>query len=260
MSNEPKSPLIGHHPIQLTQISSTNTFLVDLLSKSTPPEGTAVLADIQTEGRGQIGSQWLSEPGKNLLCSILLYPDGLHADDQFLLAQITSLAILDALSPEFPGLAIKWPNDIYLEDRKLAGILIQNQWLGSTIRSSVIGIGLNINQRSFDLPDLQPHSLTQFSGMEHDINTIFHRVCHALEIRYHQWKQGQFVHIRSAYQKQLYLLDLPFVFEECKTNRIFIGTIRGVNNLGTLRVEDLSSGRILTFQHKEIKYLCKPSS
>lgn len=231
-----------------------------MLSKSTPPEGTSVLADNQTDGRGQIGSQWLSEPGKNLLCSILLYPNGLQAEDQFILAQITSLAILDALSPFCLGLSIKWPNDIYLDDRKLAGILIQNHWQGSSIRSAVIGIGLNVNQSSFDLHGTQPHSLFLHTSQEFDVREVFQSICIALEIRYTHWMQGDMPKLRTAYLKELYAFEQPFIFEDCKTGRIFTGIIRGVNNIGTLRVEDLSTGLIMTFQHKEIRYLCKPSS
>lgn len=231
-----------------------------MLSKSTPPEGTAVLTDNQTDGRGQIGSQWLSDPGKNLLCSILLYPHGLLAEDQFILAQITSLAILDALSPICQGLTIKWPNDIYLDDRKLAGILIQNQWQGSSLRSAVIGIGLNVNQSSFDLPGTQPHSLVLFTGQEYTIREVFQSICIALECRYTQWKQGDLRQLRAAYLKNLYAFEQPFIFEDCKTGRTFTGIIQGVNNIGTLQVEDLSTGLIMTFQHKEIRYLCKPSS
>ncbi len=219
-----------------------------------------MLADNQTDGRGQIGSRWLSDPGMNLLCSILLYPCGLFAEDQFILAQITSLAILDALAPVCPALTIKWPNDIYINDRKLAGILIQNQWQGSSLRSTVIGIGLNVNQTSFDLPCISPHSLYLYTGQEYDVREVFQSICIALELRYAQWKQGDLVQLRAAYLKNLYTIEQPFIFEDCKTDRIFTGMIRGVNNNGTLRVEDLSTGLIMTFQHKEIRYLCKPSS
>lgn len=260
MSNEPQSPLIGRHLIHLTTVSSTNTYLLDVLSKSTPPEGTAVLADYQEAGRGQIGSIWHSEPEKNLLCSILLYPNTLQAEDQFLLAQITSLTLIDVLTPICPQISIKWPNDLYLEDRKLGGILIQNQWLGSSLKSSIIGIGLNVNQQSFPIRDIHPHSLRLFTGQDHSVFDLFQQILAALDHRVEQWRSGDADEIRKEYAQYLYALGQPFVFEDLLRSNDFTGIIHGVNKNGALRVEELSSGRIFTFQHKEIRMICRHSS
>ncbi|HRW75943.1 MAG: biotin--[acetyl-CoA-carboxylase] ligase [Lewinellaceae bacterium] len=242
----------------MSSISSTNTFLLDLLAKSTPPEGTAVLAAFQSEGRGQIGRNWQSASGMNLLCSFLLYPHALTAADQFVLAQIASLGLYDAFRDALPGLAIKWPNDLLLDDRKLAGILIQNQWQGSTLKASVIGIGLNVNQTEFDLPDSHPHSLRLYTGQHHDIEAVFSQVARSVESRYRQWQEGGAQTIRADYHQALYLLDQRSSFEDVLQQRTFDGWIRGVNQNGLLRVEDGSTGLVRTYQHKEIRYLCKP--
>lgn len=218
------------------------------------------MAAFQTAGRGQIGSHWQSASGKNLLCSILLYPHALTPADQFVLAQITSLGIYDALKGEIPGLSIKWPNDLVVNGRKLAGILIQNQWQGSTIRASVLGIGLNVNQTDFDLPEERPLSLHLISGQTYSIEDMFYQIARSLECRYCQWQDGDHQSIQSDYHQSLYLLDQWSPFEDLQQDRIFDGKIHGVNQNGMLRVEDRSTGLVRTYQHKEIRYLCKPSS
>ena len=260
MTNEPKTPLIGCHIIRLSSIPSTNTYLVELLAKSTPPEGTAVLAGFQEAGRGQYGSNWQSEPEKNLLCSIFLQPTGLEAEDQFLLAQMVSLALMDTLQQYVSDLTIKWPNDIYLRDRKLAGILIQNLWQGGTLKSSVLGIGVNVNQESFEVVDQQPHSLKLETGRDIDVESVFQSLCHTLDNRYNQLRTEDPSLLRQEYSRHLYLLNSPHQFEETATDKVFQGIIRGVNKNGSLRVEDLSTGITLVYQHKEIRYLCKHSS
>ncbi len=218
------------------------------------------MADFQTAGRGQIGSSWQSEPEKNLLCSFLLYPHILQPDDQFLLAQITSLALVDALRPICPSLSIKWPNDLYLEERKIGGILIQNQWQGSSLKSSVIGIGLNVNQQSFPIQDLHPHSLRLYTGQEHSVMELFQHISQALDIRYTQLRSGQAEQIRKEYHQNLYALGQIYIFEDLVRSKDFTGIIQGVNQNGALRVEDLSTGEIIAFQHKEIRFICKHSS
>ena len=130
--------------IKKNQISSTNTVAIELLKKEELPEGTIIWADEQTKGRGQRGNSWESEPGTNLTISIILFPHFLKAEDQFLLSKVTSLAITDYLANRFNQVTIKWPNDIYVANDKIAGILIENSIIGSSFEYAVIGIGLNI--------------------------------------------------------------------------------------------------------------------
>ena len=136
------SPFYGAKHYHLSEIDSTNNYALNLLSKSTPAEGTTISADFQTHGRGQYGRDWLSESTKNLLSSIILYPDFLPANEQFSLSKAVSLAVRNCINSFLPSkeIRIKWPNDIYCDDKKIAGILIQNLLTGNKINVSVIGI------------------------------------------------------------------------------------------------------------------------
>src|SRR5690606_26474526 len=131
-------------------------YLKEALSKSTPlPEGTVIMAVDQHDGRGQKGTLWQSEPGKNLTASLLLTPTFLDPKQQFVLTAAISLAITRWLaSLTHVEVKIKWPNDIFIGDRKIGGILIENILKGKTWKSAVVGIGINVNQTSFP-PEIQ---------------------------------------------------------------------------------------------------------
>ncbi len=133
----------------LKEIGSTNTYLQESDKDRLLPEGTIVYCDIQRSGRGQRGNSWESEPFKNLTFSLLLRPEHIPANRQFLLSEIVSLATVDVLNRYATGFSIKWPNDIYWHDKKIAGILIENVLSGSTFSRAIIGMGLNINQKNF---------------------------------------------------------------------------------------------------------------
>ena len=130
----------------LAETDSTNTYLQQLDADRHLPEGYIVYTDAQRAGRGQRGNSWESQPGKNLTFSLLLRPEHIPANQQFLLSQAVSLAVTDVLNRYASGFSIKWPNDIYWEDKKIAGILIENVLSGSTFARSIVGIGLNITR------------------------------------------------------------------------------------------------------------------
>ena len=133
--------------IHLTQTHSTNLYLRQILeSNPLVEEGLVIYADFQDAGRGQQGNSWESEAKKNILCSLLLYPRRINAQDQFIISEIVSLGIADTLNSIQDGFAIKWPNDIYYGDKKVAGILIENDLSGKVIYDSIIGFGINVNQ------------------------------------------------------------------------------------------------------------------
>ena len=135
--------------IHISETNSTNNYLQSLCSKQKVEELTVVVADFQTSGRGQRGNSWESDSGKNLLFSIVIFPEFLEARRQFLISQIISLAIKEELDTYTTDISIKWPNDIYWHDKKIAGILIENVLSGSTFSRAIIGMGLNINQKNF---------------------------------------------------------------------------------------------------------------
>jgi len=144
--------IIGQNIIYLDKVASTNDYLRELLSNFKPlGEGTAILAEEQFQGKGQRGSTWVSEPGKNLTTSILLKPHFLSIEQQFALSATVAIAVVNWLKRKTKqDVTVKWPNDIYVGSKKIAGILIENKLKGNKIDASIIGIGININQVNFD--------------------------------------------------------------------------------------------------------------
>jgi len=235
---------------QFDELPSTNDWAVELIAKSKPPEGTVVRAATQAAGRGQFGSRWESAAGQNLLMSVILYPNWLAVKDQFYLSMAVALALHDAV--EHPDAYIKWPNDLYLGDKKTAGILIQNSISGSNLQSSVVGIGLNANQREFDPALPNPTSLAEGFGCEFDLEQVMHCVCVSLEQQYLQLKAGRFEAIKMAYEGLLYRRNQRSGFVRTADNSPFEGIIRGVSPSGKLEVEVL--GEIEVFDLKELRF------
>mgnify|MGYP003526946868 CR=1 FL=1 len=134
-------------------------------------EGTVVSTSFQTKGRGQLTNVWEAEEGKNILCSILLRPTALPIKSQFLISQAISVAIVDVLNTFAEDFSIKWPNDIYYKEEKIAGILIENTLSSKGIDSCIIGLGLNVNQQSFKSDAPNPISLHNIIGRDTSVNT-----------------------------------------------------------------------------------------
>ncbi len=208
------------------QVVSTNTYAMELLSNTKPVAGgTVIMAVSQSAGRGQQGNSWEAEPGKNLTLSLVLYPDFLEAGKQFYLSKIISLAVAEV--------SIKWPNDIYYGRRKLGGILIENILMGSSIKTSVAGIGLNVNQEEFACGP-QAISLKNITGKETDLGEVLEKLCEAIEKRYLQLKAGKFGEIDEEYLTHLFRLEEYAAYRSDKG--LFHGTITGVSEEGRLRI------------------------
>ncbi|MEK7257732.1 MAG: biotin--[acetyl-CoA-carboxylase] ligase [Bacteroidota bacterium] len=250
---------VGQVVHRLPEVASTNDHAFALLSKSKPPEGTVISAAEQTAGRGQIGSGWESEPGKNLTLSFIFYPEFLPANRQFLLSQAISLGVFDFISNELlsfsgmPPVFIKWSNDIYIGDKKVVGILIQNILIGSILRSSVVGIGININQIVFLTNPPNPTSLKLETGSDFDLEILLADLCSCLEKRYLQLKSQKISLLRQDYLSHLYRLHQP-AFYQRSNGEIFRGTIAGVAESGKLEMV-LEAGGIEYFDLKEIRFL-----
>lgn len=202
---------IGRELIEIPVFSSSNTYLVDLIKKTSVIEGLVVWARQQTGGRGQRGNSWESEKDKNLTLSIAIFPSFLDVANQFLINKIASLAISDfvkhrllieGISPDL--VKIKWPNDIYIKSEKISGILIENSLRANQIQSSVIGIGLNINQDLFKIKGAKPTSLKIISGKDSDLKLCLEALCSFMEMRYLQLKSSKIELINKAYEKLLY--------------------------------------------------------
>lgn len=200
MNNENLSPRIIH----LSEARSTNSSLREWLTRERLPEGSVIVAENQVAGRGQIGNSWESEPGQNLTFSAVLYPDCLPANQQFFISQIASLSVKEALEAYVDDLSVKWPNDIYWNDRKICGMLIENDLAGSYLYSSIIGIGINVNQTDFRSDAPNPVSLRQITGKVYDKDEILDRFLSRFYQYYLSLLQEQYDLIRERYRSALY--------------------------------------------------------
>ncbi len=244
---------VGQNILTYKEITSTNDLLKELLAKSTPlPEGTVIMAEYQTAGKGQQQSGWHSEPEKNLIFSLLLFPNFLFADNSFFLLCAISLGVIKPLKKILGDqVRIKWPNDIYYGQKKLGGILIENLLAKRSIRHSVVGIGININQDIF--PDYLPNpiSMQQILNKNSVIKEVLSQICVGIEIEYLKLKAGHFEEIKQEYLQNLYGLGQELHF---KTNEeIFTGVISTVNHLGLLGIQ--RENKTQFFDLKEIKFI-----
>lgn len=251
------SLLIGSQHIRLKRVNSTNKYAVDVTSKSKPIEGTVISASFQYEGRGQIGRFWESEEGKNITCSTILRPKYLQAHDQFQLNMAISLAIHDFvdhfLTDKTLKVQIKWPNDIYVGDEKIAGILIQNALKGKFISSSVIGTGININQVVFSENTPNPTSLHKLLNSEVDIELAFSWLFRFLTKRYLQLSAHQVNLLRDEYLANLYRKDIWSKFKD-DNNSMFEGRIIGVDEIGQLVIE-MKDNSLRSFAFRELSFV-----
>lgn len=140
---------IGRNIIRLESVDSTNNYTANRARMDDLPHGAVILAVEQTGGKGQMGAKWTSQPGMNLTFSVFLDNVNLSVERQFILTKIVSLSLVDLLTDLGMPAKIKWPNDIYVNDSKIAGVLIENSLQGNQIKRSIVGIGLNVNQREF---------------------------------------------------------------------------------------------------------------
>jgi BirA family biotin operon repressor/biotin-[acetyl-CoA-carboxylase] ligase len=240
--------------IELDRTDSTNLYACQLLESEKPDEGTVIWAHTQTAGKGQGENEWLSEPEKNLTISMVLYPRFLPIEHQFMLNKAVSLGVLDFVHTLLPAgsCRLKWPNDIYSGFSKLGGILINNTISGSSFNSSIIGIGININQTRFD-PELpNPISIKQLLSRETDIGHGLIALTGSLDHRYNQLKKGDFSLLHHEYRDNL--LGINEVRKFKKVLDVFNGFIRDVDLFGRLIIETTDNKR-LTFSHNEVELL-----
>lgn len=240
--------------IYVDETSSTNTLLKDMLRRDAAvPEMTLVYAGFQTAGRGQRGNTWESARGQNISCSLLLRPVSVAPQEQFVISEIVSLAVADLIDRHCPGTAIKWPNDIYHGDRKICGILIENQLDASGIVSSIAGIGININQDVFVSDAPNPVSLRQLTGVTYDIGSLVEELLQAVAARYGDFmRNGDAGEVHEDYLRRLYRLGTVAVYVDAGGQ--FTGRIVDVRRHGRLVIED-SDGRTRDYAFKEVSFV-----
>ena len=239
--------------IRLSKAKSTNSYAIEILSKDHPEEGSVFITDNQTQGKGTDTNTWESEKGKNLTFSLILYPT-LEADQQALLNKALSLGIYDFLTTVLPNrkISIKWPNDLYIEDSKVCGILVQNSVIGNKLEYVVAGIGLNVNQMLFTSDAPNPISLKMVTGIEYRLNKILHELLHSIFERYIFTAPGSIRRIETDYQKALYRM-MEWHEYLVKGIKVF-SRITGTNAYGQLLLEN-EAGDILICGLKEVTFL-----
>jgi len=239
--------------ISLPETGSTNKYATGLLSKERPEEGCVVITDHQTQGKGTDTNTWESEKGKNLTFSLILYPD-FKADQQFILNKAISLGICDFLHAELPQsvITIKWPNDIYIGNKKVCGILIQNSVIGNHLDYVVVGIGLNVNQTIFTSDAPNPVSLKMVSGKEYDLNELLQKLLNSIFKKYAQVIPETSQKIENDYLKKLYRL-MEWQEFILKGNKI-LARITGTNAYGQLELET-ENRQVFSCDLKEVKFI-----
>lgn len=195
--------IIGSSIMRHDSLPSTNTLANRMVKEGDPPEGTVIVAGYQTAGKGQGSKIWESERDKNLLMSVILYPDKIAPENQILITMFVSLAICDFMDTVFQGVRIKKPNDIYFGKDKMAGILIENEIIDGMIKSCVIGIGLNVNQTVFGPEIPNAVSLKLVTGTEHNIESCLQRLLSALDSRYFDLLYGDHGALEREYFERL---------------------------------------------------------
>lgn len=250
MSKSIANSIIGTKVYHFKEIDSTNIFASELLSKKSPKEGTVITADVQLQGKGQYGRKWLANEGENLTMSVILYPEIL-VQDQFILNIFSSLAVSACLQENFDiHTKVKWPNDIYVENRKITGILIQNFISGNRVKSSVIGIGININQSKFPTEASNACSIFQKTGQEVNINDFQSLLFEYLDQYYFLLKSTP-SRLLKEYADKLYGINEKRQFQIGE--EMVNGIIKGIDHYGRLKVD--IEGTIKPYSLGEIKMI-----
>ena len=240
---------------RLKEIPSTNDYLKKLCQEGKAREFHTVLAESQTAGKGQRGNSWEAEAGKNLTFSTVLYPTALEANKQFCLSMLAALACHEALDNYIDGFSIKWPNDIYWKDKKIGGILIENELEGKYIVQTIIGIGLNINQETFYSDAPNPISLKQILGVEVRLEEVLTKVVHGIIGGYRQLENNFDVTsqaISTLYRKHLYRREGLFPYRDAQGE--FLAEYQDVELGGHLILKD-EQGTLRRYAFKEVNFI-----
>ena len=242
--------------INLDETDSTNRYLAQLCDRGPVSEYTTVRADYQTAGKGQRGNTWESERGKNLLFSFVLYPTFLEARRQFLLSQLTALAVKEALELWTDDIRIKWPNDIYWKGKKICGMLIETELSAEGIARSIIGIGLNINQEIFHSDAPNPVSLRQITGLEENPMEVLTYILTYTRRFYEDLRQDEDGSMASLIARQydfaLFRREGWHPYEDA-TGR-FMARLLRVEKDGRYILQD-EAGRLRRYLFKEVQYI-----
>jgi len=233
----------------IEQTASTNDLLRQMIRENDLPEGFVVQTDFQTDGKGQTGNSWESAKGENLLFSMVLYPQNIHPTEQFLLSQLVSLGLKKTLDQYVDGITIKWPNDIYWNNKKIAGILIENVLQGKIIKHSILGIGLNVNQDTFKSDAPNPISLFQITKTKQNRTKLMDSIRLNINNLHKTLNKEE---IYKKYSEALFRRDGVFSFIEA--NKVFEAKILAVHPDGKLELET-TEGEYCSYYFKEVSFV-----
>ena len=235
----------------LDAVESTNTYLKQ---QADPDNGKAsvVLTEYQSAGRGAGTNSWESEHGSNILLSIKVFPKSLPAGRMFALSETASIALWRTLSEYTDGISIKWPNDIYLHDGKMAGMLRENDLLGRNVRKAIIGIGLNVNQTIFKSDAPNPVSLAQALGREIERNEVLDRFLAEFAMLYDMMEQGMYDALHKEYMQRLYRRNGSHKYADAEGT--FMARIFDIKNTGHLILETDGKER-RRYDFKEVRFV-----
>jgi len=241
---------LGKDIISLPECHSTNDIAAQRYKQGLAREGSIVITEKQTKGRGQRGNTWFSEPGMNLTFTLVLTPTFLDASEQFELNIMITLAIREVLEFYSRGIKVKWPNDIVHESEgKIGGVLIENTVSSRGIENSFLGIGLNINQVDFAFPG--PTSVATLAGGQVDKEEVFKLIIKSIENHYLKLKRGYKKNLRNEYIRNLYRYEEWSQYED---NTVFKGRIVGISDEGKLYIE--KENKVMNqYAFKEVKFL-----
>ncbi|WP_269240215.1 biotin--[acetyl-CoA-carboxylase] ligase [Flavobacterium limnophilum] len=238
--------------IKLDAIDSTNEFLKGLSSNQTIENFTVVTAESQTKGKGQMGAKWVSESGKNLIMSVLVKGFLLGNNQLFDINIATAVSVIQALETfNIPELSIKWPNDIMSYNKKIGGILIENSLKSNGTITSIVGLGLNVNQTNFEhLP--KASSLAAICSIAFDKEELLFKIVEKLEENIQFWHQNKQA-LWEDFTNKLFKKGIPMPFANANQQN-FMGIIQGVNLIGKLQIL-LEDDSVSEFDIKEVQML-----
>ena len=239
--------------IKLDAIDSTNNYLKKIILNEGVNDYTVVTAKFQTQGKGQLGTEWGSEHSKNLICSVYKKEINIKVQDQFVISALVSLALIKTLRKvNLSNMHIKWPNDIMSDNKKICGILIENIVKENYIKDTVIGIGLNVNQTIFNnLPNAA--SIKNLIGTTCSIDEILKDLVKNVKYYFNELDKSSINSIFKKYEDALFRINKPSTFKNSK-GEVFSGYIKGVSRSGKLNVM-LEDNLVESYDLKEISML-----
>jgi BirA family biotin operon repressor/biotin-[acetyl-CoA-carboxylase] ligase len=238
--------------IRLEETDSTSRYLTTLCELNDVEEFTIVLSHFQTAGRGQRTHSWESEGGKNLLFSLALYPSFLEVQNQFLLSQIISLSMKEGLEEFASGFSLKWPNDVYWGEKKVCGMLIENDLIGNHIRRSIVGVGVNINQEKFHSSVPNPVSLIQITGNRYDLLLVLESLVRRCIYYYGLLREGETNLVAQRYCQSLFRREGMYPYADKEGE--FVAKFVRIEQGGMLVLED-QCGKQRKYTFGEVRFL-----